>query len=133
MGNGNVDGEELSDEEVGGCTGAVIAITETVFDLILATYMSLLLGLYAIPHGKFPTAIVLMTVLVELSITETLSASILATYMLLLLALNAIPPDTLAGTLIVLTTVLEELSITETVYYNEQIVKQLKEYNGGKT
>lgn len=49
MGNGNVDGEELSDEEAGDCMDADVGITETVSEPLLVTYMSLLLGLNAMP------------------------------------------------------------------------------------
>ena len=46
---------------VGGCTGVVVAITETVFEPKLVTYKSLLVGLNAIPFGLNPTVIVFIT------------------------------------------------------------------------
>ena len=49
-------------------------ITETVFDPQFVTYISLLDGAKATPHGKLPTAIVPTTVLVEVLITETLAS-----------------------------------------------------------
>ncbi len=69
------------------CVGGRIPITETVFEHVLATYMSLLVGLNAAPTGAFPTLIILE----ELSIAETVFELKLVTYMSLLLGLNAIP------------------------------------------
>ena len=77
---------------VGGCTGVVVAITETVFEPLLATYMLPLLESKAIPTVLAPTGIGLpTTVLVWPDITETVPGLLLVTYKLPLIESKAIP------------------------------------------
>ena len=66
-------------------------ITETVFELALATYTKPLVGLIATPDGLPPTGIVATTVLVAGFITETVFERTLVTYTKPLVGLIATP------------------------------------------